>query len=82
MVRRIDKALAKFSKKERWWIEKSIEKLLSGKTQNLNIKKLKGHPDIFRIRKGTIRVMYRLGEGNAIFILAIERRKEDTYKNY
>lgn len=81
MVRRIDKELDKFSEKEREWARESIEKLLSGQTGGLNIKKLKGRNDIFRIRKGNIRIIYRK-EGEVIFILAIERRKEGTYKDY
>ena len=80
MTRKIDKVLSKLAKKERKVIEECVTKLISGKTKELNIKKLKGHSDIFRIRKGSLRILYRI-EGKEIFILAIERKREDTYKN-
>ena len=44
------------------------------------IKKLKGRGDIFRARKGSLRTIYRLDAKGKVFILAIERRREDTYK--
>jgi len=79
---KIDKVLAKLSEKERSLVREIIQKLLSGNTANLNIKKLRGSSDIFRIRKGHVRIMYRVDKTETIFILAIERRKENTYKNY
>jgi len=45
----------------------------------LNIKKLKGHNDIFRVRKGNIRIIYHLESGK-IKLLAIMRRNEKTHK--
>jgi mRNA-degrading endonuclease RelE of RelBE toxin-antitoxin system len=77
---RIKKALQKFIAKERQWIKDMLCQLDSGQTANFNIKKLKGRNDIFRVRKGNIRIIYRLDKNGKIFILTIERRKENTYK--
>ncbi|MDO8555279.1 MAG: type II toxin-antitoxin system RelE/ParE family toxin [bacterium] len=61
-------------------VKQILEKLSFGKIDGLDIKKLKGREDIFRIRKGNVRIIYQIIENNKIFILAIERRREDTYK--
>lgn len=44
-------------------------------------KSLKGRKDIFRVRKGDVRIIYRIQKGE-VFILAIERRSEKTYRGY
>lgn len=76
---KIDKLLKKFSSKEKQQIKSILEKINLGKLQSLDLKKLKGYKDIFRIRKGDIRVIYRLDDENSISILAIERRSDKTY---
>lgn len=76
---KIKKALKKLNAKERSQIKKLLINLQSGKFTNLDIKKLKGRDDIFRARKGDLRIIYRF-QNNQMFILAIERRRENTYK--
>ena len=75
---KIEKALLRLNKKERKQIKQILTKLNSGNCAGLGVKKLKGRNDIFRVRKGNFRIIYRL-EGREIFILAVERRREDTY---
>ena len=77
---RIEKALAKLTPKERAWVAQILPRLISGDAKGLNIKKLKGREDIFRVRKGDVRIIYRAVK-SGIFILAIERRNEDTYQS-
>jgi len=76
---RIDKALVKLSTKEKEWVKEISAQLSRKETDNLNIKKLKGREDIFRVRKGDIRVIYRT-EKEKLFLLAIERKNDNTYK--
>jgi mRNA-degrading endonuclease RelE of RelBE toxin-antitoxin system len=76
----IEKALKKLTVKERGRIKEVLTRLASGKTQGLDIKRLQGRDDIFRIRKGDIRVVYRK-QGVAIMVLLIERRNEKTYSS-
>lgn len=75
----IEKALQKFSPAERSRIEEAIKLLVSGKIAGLDIKKLKGREDIFRIRKGDIRVIYRKADNGRITILHVGRRNDRTY---
>jgi mRNA-degrading endonuclease RelE of RelBE toxin-antitoxin system len=76
---RIGKALAKLTSKERELVKDILNKLSRGEADSLNIKRLKGGHDIFRVRKGDIRILYRIDKGK-IFLLAIERRSDTTYK--
>lgn len=76
---KIKKALQKFGAKERKQIKQVLNRLSSKRFQGLDIKKLKAREDIFRVRKSNLRIIYRL-ENDDIFILAIDRRREDTYK--
>lgn len=76
---KIEKALAKLSEKERKKIKRALEKLFSGKIGGLDVKKLKDRSDIFRLRVGDLRIIYRIIK-KKIYILAISRRNEKTYK--
>jgi len=75
----IEKALKKLSAEERRRVREILEKLAVNKMRGLDIKKLQGRDDIFRVRKGDIRVVYRKS-GNVISILLVERRSEKTYR--
>lgn len=78
---KVDKALEKLSGKERKRIKEVLKKLENKNFEGLQIKKLKGYNNIFRVRKGDIRIIYRISETNEVFILAIERRSEKTYRD-
>ena len=78
---KIQKALKKLSEKERNLFKAILQRLQSGQTQGLDIKKLKGHTDIFRVRKADIRIIFKQS-ANSIFVLAIERRSEKTYRDF
>ncbi len=75
---KISKILSKLTSKEKDQIKNIIKALQMGRFDNLDIKKLKGASDIFRVRKGNIRVIYQI-RNNQTFILKVGRRKETTY---
>lgn len=76
---KIEKALSRLPSKEKERIKNIVKALQLGHFDDLNIKKLKGFKDVFRVRKGEIRIVYQSLDGK-IIILKIDRRKEDTYK--
>ena len=78
---KIEKTLKKLSLKEREYIKLALDKLNRGDFQGLNIVKLKGHEDIYRVRTGQLRIIFRLKD-KTIFVLAIERRNEKTYRGF
>jgi len=56
-----------------------IKAILAGKLTGMEIKKLKGHSEVYRIRKGDIRIIFRLPKIGEPAIIAIERRSDTTY---
>ncbi|MFH0854487.1 MAG: type II toxin-antitoxin system RelE/ParE family toxin [bacterium] len=76
---KISKALKRFSEEEQDKINRLLILIKNGAFSGLDLKKLKGRDDIFRIRKGKIRILYRIDDNNEIYILAIERRSDNTY---
>ena len=72
MTDKISKELAKFTDKERQLVKSILLQLRSGELAGLQIVKLRGHDDIFRVKKGRIRIIYQ--QSKSIKVLVIERR--------
>ncbi len=77
---KIEKALKKLTEKEKKAVKNLLVRIEKGDFRNLDVKKLKGRDDIFRARKGGIRIIFRKSKED-IFILSIERRSDRTYKD-
>ena len=75
----IDKVLRKLSSNEKLKIKGMLKALRSGRFERLDIKKLKGAEDLFRVRKGKLRIIYQI-RANHVFVLRLGYRKESTYK--
>ncbi len=80
MTEKIEKVLKKLTEKERKVIKSALVKIQNKKIKDLDVKKLKGRDDIFRARKGKIRIVFRKIDEN-ILILSVERRSDKTYKD-
>jgi len=78
---KISKLLKKLSSKERERLKETLALLLSDDTASLNVKKLKGADDVYRVRTGNLRVIFQK-HGKEIQVLEVSRRDENTYKNY
>jgi len=78
---KISKFLRKLTTKEQTMVSAVIEELLAGNTANLDIKKLRGFDDIYRVRIQTLRIIYSQ-KGGLIKIIEISRRSEKTYKDF
>ncbi len=76
---KIKKALKKLTILERKKLKEILISIDKGDFKNLDIKKLKDKSNIFRIRKGNLRVIFYKIK-NSIKILTIERRGSKTYK--
>lgn len=76
---KIAKILEKLSKKEKEAIKEILLVLRNGNLGGFDVKKLKGREDIFRIRKGNIRIIFKF-KNKEVFLLSIERRSDNTYK--
>ncbi|HEY4475090.1 MAG TPA: hypothetical protein VJC06_04145 [Candidatus Paceibacterota bacterium] len=76
---KIGKAIRKFTDIEKNWVREIAKALRTKRFDDLNTKKLKGVENIFRVKKGRIRVIYQI-RNNHVFVLKVGRKKEDTYK--
>ena len=82
MTDRIDKQLCKLETKQQKVYIKLIERILTGDFQGLDIVKLKGNWDIYRVRKGEYRIIFQRMDSGEVKILAFEHRSETTYKSF
>ena len=76
-MNKVDKFLKKLSLEDRIIVEKCLNLIKSGNFTNLNLKKLKGKENKFRVRKGDIRIVFSIGK--VISVLSISRRNDTTY---
>lgn len=77
---KIKKLLKKLGLQERRKLKGMLAHLDKGDIAGFDIKKLKGRRNIFRIRKGNLRIIF-YKKDNSIKILAVERRASKTYRS-
>lgn len=75
------KFLKRLSNKEFKLVEKALQMIVLRDTSNLDVKKLSGYRDIYRVRTSTIRIIF-LDTGDYTEILEISRRSEKSYKDF
>ena len=80
-MNKLEKSLKRLSPKETKAVEKVVEKLTKGEWTGLDVVKLKGTTDVFRVRVGRLRVIFRQ-RAKEVDILVIESRSEKTYRNF
>jgi mRNA-degrading endonuclease RelE of RelBE toxin-antitoxin system len=76
---KIKKALNRLSPRERQKFKEILLQIDVGDFKDLDLKKLKGRNDIFRVRRGNIRIIFRKKD-DSIRILSLERRSSKTYR--
>ena len=77
-MNKLDKFLLKLDGKTREIVKKIIILIISGELSSLNIKKLKGSSNTYRVRVGRIRIIFeRTSMDNKI--RSISFRDENTY---
>ena len=81
MTDKIAKFLQKLPPKDLKIIKEVILLLSKSQIDNLNVKKLKGSTNIYRARKGNIRIIFSK-EKDVVKILQISKRDDQTYSKY
>ena len=77
----IDKALNKFSAKERVGILSILRKIQRGNFDGLDVKMWRGNTIFYRTQKDPARIIYKKDESD-IPILSLSRRNDTTYKDF
>lgn len=75
---KIGKVLRSLTAKERKLVREILKRVQAKDLRGFHVKKLKGREDIFRVRKGDFRIIFRMIEAH-IFVLSVERKSEHTY---
>ncbi|MCF7860343.1 hypothetical protein K9M09_01855 [Patescibacteria group bacterium] len=78
MMDKIEKFLAKLSASEKSILRSILLLIKKSDFTRLDVKRLKGQSDIFRVRKGKFRIIY-YQSNSTIKILSLERRSDNTY---
>lgn len=74
----IEKFIGRLKREEREKVLESIKRIEKGDISGLNIKKLKGKKNQYRVRKGKLRLMYEVtNKGFRVF--DVTRRGDNTY---
>jgi mRNA-degrading endonuclease RelE of RelBE toxin-antitoxin system len=81
MPNAIEKFLAKINAKEKKLIQALLLHITKRNFTGLDHKKLTGSKNIFRVRKGDFRIIYKI-EGRQTIVIAIQRRNESTYRDF
>lgn len=76
---KVEKALKKLSAKERASVRALLILIASRELDGLDVRKLKGRKDVYRVRKGDIRIIF-LRAKSGTRILTLERRSSNTYR--
>ena len=77
----IQKAIAKLSREHKAVFDSIMMRLLARDFLGLDITKLKGHKDVFRVKRGKLRVIFRMSH-KELLVLEVGLRSEKTYKNF
>lgn len=80
-MNKIEKSLKRLANRDQALAYSIVARLVARKFEGLNMAKLKGHNDIFRVKAGRLRIVFRL-TAEAVIILRIGLRSEKTYRNF
>ncbi len=78
MPDKIKKFVARLNPKQREIVKLLILRLRLDDTQGLDVKQLKGHANLFRVRKGRLRIVF-YKDGANFYLVRIDFRNEKTY---
>lgn len=79
MVDRINKLLLKLDAKRRRELLALIEAIRDGKLDGLDVKKLSGTGQSYRVRKGPFRILFTRMDDGTVIIRDVVRRSDHTY---
>ncbi len=77
-MNKIEKFLSKLSVDERNKIRAVLGKVARLDFKTLDIKKLKGEVNLYRVRVGSVRIIFTV-DNKDVFIHTVERRSDNTY---
>lgn len=73
------KFLNRLDKKRKIAIQNVMEKIHAGDFANLDVKKLKGEDNVYRVRKGRIRIKFTIKPTGTVEFIDVDFRDDNTY---
>lgn len=80
MTDKITKLLNKLPPKQLRIILSVLQQIASNDMKSLDVKTLKGYPDLYRVRVGDYRIIFKLQADKKPRVIYIAKRNEKTYK--
>lgn len=77
---KLEKFLSRLKEAERERLETAIRKILNSDLTGLDIKRLKGKKQLYRVRLGDLRIIFSRKAGR-VMIHEASRRSEKTYRD-
>ena len=82
MVYKTVKFFKKLSKKEAKRVLKVLNSARKGNLEGFDVKKLKGHKNLFRVRVGSIRIIFEKISSNEYRLVYLGRRGDSDYEKF
>ena len=79
---KINKALLRLPDKQRQLLLAAFARVVAGNTDGLDIKKLRGHSDLYRLRVGDSRLVYRVEPSMEPVVVFVGKRDDQTYRDF
>lgn len=79
---KISKALRKIPSARLTLLMTAFDKVLAGQPQGVNLKPMKGHKHIYRIRSGDYRLVFEHIPGQKAIILFAGKRNDQIYRDF
>ncbi|TSC84603.1 MAG: hypothetical protein G01um101417_134 [Parcubacteria group bacterium Gr01-1014_17] len=80
MPNKVEKFLRKLGRNGRVELDAVVSRITAGDFTDLDIKKLGGFDNKYRIRKGAVRIQFSLNEKKCAVNLDIQWRSDTTYR--
>ncbi len=80
-MNKLQKAIAKLPKEHKATFGLLMVRLLARDFLGLNITKLKGQKDIYRLRHGKLRIIFQI-RNDELLVLQLGLRSEKTYRDF
>lgn len=78
---KLEKAYRKFTRDQQDIVDDIYRRLYSGDLYGLNVKKLRGYDNTYRVRKSRVRIVYSLDKNKKVTIKKIDLKDDSTYEN-
>ncbi|MDO8618170.1 MAG: hypothetical protein Q7N87_04795 [Candidatus Uhrbacteria bacterium] len=76
------KILKQLPPKQHVQLLEAIQRIMADHLIGLDVKKLQGRNDLYRVRKGLFRIIFRKILNGENAIIAVERRSDTTYREF